>query len=164
VLMAAIGVFYNPLMILIGVVVWMGASQERALVHLHAALHGVPVSAAMLTRVRVVAPEDSLGHAAALLLDGRNELPVIDHGEPVGVLTRDDVAVGLSSVGPDAPVSDAPHHDAVTVEPGEPLDLVLDRLRQRAASAAVVVDHGIAVGIVTADALTNYAAMHSAGH
>jgi hypothetical protein len=114
VLIVAVGAFYNPLLILIGVVVWLGASQERALVHLHAALHGVPVSAAMLTRVREVTPDDLLRHA-----------------------------------------------DAVTVAPSDPLDTVLDRLRERHASMAVVVDHGVPVGMITADALTSYAARHT---
>src|SRR5215831_3975887 len=87
-----IGLVTNPFLVLIAIVVWLGASQERALVHLKSALHGVPVSAAMLTRVGTVSPEQRLEDAAALMLSGgQSQVPVVDHGQAVGVLTRGDV-------------------------------------------------------------------------
>jgi Zn-dependent protease len=153
------GLFYNPLAVLIAAFVWFGASQERALVHLKSALHGVPVSAAMLRRVSAVSPDQHLEDAAALLL-GQNQVPVLDHGRFVGVLTRRDVASALAKGGPMAPVADASTHDVVTVQPGDPLDLVLDRLRQSPDSVALVLDHGEAVGMVTAETLATYAALH----
>jgi CBS domain containing-hemolysin-like protein len=48
----------------------------------------------------------------------------------------------------------------VTVDPSDPLDTVLDRLRESHALVAVVLDHGIPVGLVTAETLTTYAALH----
>lgn len=163
IVLGTIGVFYNPLLVLMAVVVWIGATQECAQVELRSALTGVPVSAAMLRRVDTISPDQPLEDAAALLLaGGQNQLPVMDRGEPVGVLTRGDVASALAQSGPDAKVSTASHHHVVTVTPGEPLDAVLDRLRQSPDAVALVVDHGAAVGIVTADALAAYAAMHRA--
>jgi Zn-dependent protease/CBS domain-containing protein len=161
VLIGVAGVLGNPLLILIAAVVWIGASQERALVHLRSALHGVPVSAAMLRHVDTVTPEQSLEDAAALLLSGgQNELPVIDHGQPVGVLTRGDVAAALAHAGPAAPIASAPRHAVVTVAPGDPLDKVLEQLRQSPDAVALVVDHGAPVGLVTAEHLAAYAALH----
>jgi Zn-dependent protease/CBS domain-containing protein len=161
VVMGIAGVFFNPFLILIAAVVWFGASQERALVHLRHALAGVPVSAAMLRRVGAVSPEQRLEDAATLMVSGgQNQVPVIDHGRPVGVLTRGDVASGLARSGPDARVATAPTHEVVTVEPGDPLDRVLDRLRETPDAVAVVVDHGEAVGMVTAETLASYAALH----
>lgn len=159
VLLAVIGLFYNPMLVLIGVVVWFGATQERALGHLKHAMAGVPVSAAMLRRVALVRPEQPLRDAATLLL-GQEQLPVIDHGEPVGVITRGDVATALAHSGPNATVGEAPRHDVVTVAPSDPLDLVLDKLRHVPDSVAVVVDHGEPVGLLTAEALAAYVAMH----
>ena len=128
VVLAVIGLFYNPMLVLIGVVVWFGATQERALGHLKHAIAGVPVSAAMLRRVAMVSTDQPLEDAATLLL-GQEQLPVIEHGEPVGVITRGDVATALAHAGPNATVGEAPRHDVVTVAPGDPLDLVLDKLR-----------------------------------
>jgi Zn-dependent protease len=161
VVFGAFGLFYSPVLILIAVVVWLGATQERALVHLRYTLSGVPVSAAMLTRVESVSPQQPIEDVARLMLQrGQNQIPVVDHGRPVGVLTRGDVASALSKGGPSALVSEAPTHDVVTVEPGDPLDVVLDRLRQSPDAVALVVDHGEAVGMVTAETLAGYAALH----
>jgi Zn-dependent protease/CBS domain-containing protein len=160
-----LGIFTNPLLILIAVVVWLGASQERSLAHLRLALAGVPVSAAMLTRVGTVTPEQRLEEAAALMLQGgQSQVPVIDHGRAVGVLTRGDVASALASVGPEARVANAKPHEVVTVEPGDPLDGVLDRLRRAPDTIAVVLDHGSPVGMVTPEALAQYVALHEHDH
>jgi Zn-dependent protease/CBS domain-containing protein len=158
---AIFGIFYNPLLLLIAFVVWVGASQERALVQLKTAISGVPVSAAMLRRVESVTPEQPLEDAAAMLLrGGLNQLPVIDHGEPIGVITRSDVATALSHAGPDAKVANAPHHAIVMVSPADSLDMVLDKLRQAPDSIALVIDHGAPVGVLTAEHLAAYVAMH----
>ena len=125
-----VGLFYNPFLIVIAFVVWSGATQERALSQLRHQISGVPVSAAMLHRVEAVTPEQPLEDAAALLVrGGLNQLPVISHGKPVGVITRSDVATALAHAGPSATVGDAPHRRVIMVSPGEPLDTVLDRLR-----------------------------------
>jgi Zn-dependent protease/CBS domain-containing protein len=156
------GLFYNPLLLLIAFVVWTGASQERALVQLKSAISGVPVSAAMLRRVDAVSPEQPLEDAAALLLrGGLNQVPVLDHGVPVGVITRSDVATALAHAGPDATVGSAPQHHIVTVSPADSLDAVLDRLRQDPDSVALVVDDGLPVGVLTAEHLAAYVALHA---
>jgi Zn-dependent protease/CBS domain-containing protein len=162
VLIAIVGLFYNPFLVLIAFVVWAGASQERALVQLKSAISGVPVSAAMLRRVETISPEQPLEDAAAMLLrGGLNQLPVIDHGEPIGVITRSDVATALSHAGPNATVANAPQHTVVMVSPGDSLDSVLDKLRQAPDSVALVVDHGQPVGVLTAEHLAAYVALHS---
>jgi CBS domain-containing protein len=158
------GLFYNPLLILIAAVVWFGASQERALVQLKTALTGVPVSAAMLRRVEAVRSDQPLDDAAALLVrGGLNQLPVIDDGKPVGVITRKDVASALAHAGPDATVAAAPQHMIVTVSPADPLDEVLDRLRHEPDAVALVVDGGLPVGVLTAEHLAAYVALHPSG-
>jgi Zn-dependent protease/CBS domain-containing protein len=161
VVLGLLGFVYSPMLILIAVVVWLGASQERALVHLKTALSGVPVSAAMLRRVDVVTPEQPLEDAAALLLSGgQDQLPVIDHGRPVGVLTRGDVATALAHAGPRTPVASAPQHAIMTVESSESLDTVFEQLRHAPDSVAVVLDHGTPVGLLTAESLADYVDMH----
>jgi CBS domain-containing protein len=120
-------------------------------------LVGVPVSAAILTRVVAVRPEQPLDEVAQLFTSGRHDcLPVIDHGEPVAVITRQDVATGLASVGPHAPVAAAPSHHVVTVVPSDSLAHVLERLQEAPDAVAVVVDHGKPVGLLTEETLIAY--------
>ena len=117
-------------------------------------LLGVPVSAAILTRVVAVRPEQPLEEVAQLFTAGRHDLlPVIDHGEPVAVITRQDIAAGLARVGPHAPVAAAPSHHVVTVVPSDSLAHVLERLHNTPDAIAVVVDHGRPVGLLTEETL-----------
>jgi predicted transcriptional regulator len=120
-------------------------------------LVGVPVSAAILTRVVAVRPEQTLDEVAQLLVTGRHDLlPVVDRGEPVAVLTRQDVTAGLERMGPHALVNAAPSHHVVTVMSSEPLTHVLERLQEMPDAVAVVVDQGRPVGVLTEKALIAY--------
>lgn len=121
------------------------------------ALATVPVSAAMLHRVATVSPDASLEDVAQLLVAGRlTELPVVDRGRVVGVVTREDVAQGVESAGPHALLRDAPCHAVFMVEPGDALPDVLARLRAEPEARALVVDHGAPMGLLTADRLAAY--------
>lgn len=123
------------------------------------ALATVPVSAAMLTRLPTVKPEQPLEDVAQLFVGGRNaQLAVVEDGHPVGVVTRDDVALGLEQQGPRAPIAVAPKHDVVTVSPSDSLADVLEQLRAAPDRVAVVVDHGEPVGLLTFEKLVAYVA------
>jgi CBS domain-containing protein len=144
---------------------WIGSVANRAISAIVSVAHrfgaptlvGVPVSAAILTRVVAVRPEQTLDEAAQLLVTGRHDLlPVVAHGEPVAVLTRQDVATGLERMGPRAPVNTAPSHHVVTVPASEPLEHVLERLHEMPDAVAVVVDHSGPVGVLTEQALIAY--------
>ena len=144
---------------------WIGSVANRAISAIVSVAHrfgaptlvGVPVSAAILTRMVAVRPEQTLDEAAQLLVTGRHDLlPVVDHGEPVAVLTRQDVATGLERMGPHATVIAAPSHHVVTVVASEPLAHVLERLQEMPDSVAVVVDHSGPVGVLTEKELIAY--------
>src|SRR5262245_44731485 len=60
------------------------------------ALASVPVSAVILNRLQTVSIEQPLEDVAQLLVAGRrSEVPVVDGNRPVGVVTRDDLAVAV---------------------------------------------------------------------
>jgi CBS domain-containing protein len=117
----------------------------------------IPVSAAMLTALPVVKSEEALADVAQLFLGGRNhELAVVEDGHPVGVVTRDDVAMGLERRGPDARVGEAPQHDVLTVTPSDSLADVFDQLSASPDSVAIVIDRGEPVGLLTFEKLAAY--------
>ena len=161
IVLVVVGILWNIWLVMIAIVVWMGARTEARMTKMRAAVVNVPVSAAMNRHFDVVRADEPLGEAARLLVTtGQHELPIVDHGEMVGVLTRTDVAHGIEQVGPTAAISRAQHHDAITVAPNEPLEGVFDRLAHDPHSIAVVVERGMPVGVVTAEQLATYVALH----
>jgi CBS domain-containing protein len=126
------------------------------------ALKTIPVSAAMLTALPVVSSQQALADVAQLFLGGRNhELAVVEDGETVGVVTREDVALGLERRGPLASVAETPQHDVVTVAPSDSLADVFDQLRAAPDRVAVVIDHGEPVGLLTFEKIRAYLDEHT---
>ncbi len=120
-------------------------------------LLGVPVSAAILTRVATAHPQQPLDEVAQLFVSSRvTHVPVIDRGRAVSVITRGDVAAGLARVGPHGTVSAAPSHHVVAVTPSDSLAHVLVRLEALPDSIAVVIDHDQPVGVLTAYEVAAY--------
>ena len=121
------------------------------------ALATVPVSAVMLNRLTTVSIEQPLEDVAQLLVAGqRSEVPIVDGDQPVGVVTRDDLAAGVQELGPHAPVAQLLRHDVLTVSPSDSLADVFVRLREDPGAVAVLVDHGAPVGVITYAHLLEY--------
>jgi predicted transcriptional regulator len=120
-----------------------------------------PVRDAMCSKIHAVRPEDSLGEAAHWLVEtGQHPLPIVEDGRVVGVLTRCDVATGINYAGDAATVSTVPHHAAIAVRPEDSVEGLADRFAHEPDAIAVVLDHGAAVGIVTAEHLATFVALH----
>ena len=153
-----IGIFTGVCALVLAWAVTRRVLRRKLLPHPCATL---PVSAAMSRRFHALRSDESLGEAARWLVEtGQHSLPIIDDGTAVGVLTRCDVATGLTKVGADAAIARAPHHPAVTVAPNDPVDHVVDRLAHHKNSIAVVVEGGIPIGVATSEQLSTFVALH----
>ncbi len=96
----------QPFLILLAFFIFIGAGQEAASVRMESVTHGLPVTAAMITRFQTLSPQDSLQAAInALLAGSQHDFPVVDGGGRVrGILTRSDLFTALNEHGPGHPV------------------------------------------------------------
>ncbi len=148
--LGAIGLFANPLLILVALFVWSGARQESAHARLTAALRGVHVGEAMVGELAHLAPDDRLARAVAAELAGfQRDFPVVDDGRLVGVLTHDGLVRGLAASGAEGRVGDAMRAEVSRAERDELLDVVLERSMASQGLPIVVVDGDRPIGIVT---------------
>lgn len=122
------------------------------------ALATVPVSAAMLHRVETVTPDQTLADVAQICARGSLQVPVIDRGHALGVVTRDALAHALAESGPRATIAMAEQRRVITVSPSASATEVLELLREHPDAVALVVDHGSPVGLLTAEDLATYLA------
>ena len=145
IIMVVIGLFWNLWLILIGVVVFVGATQEEASVVVHYRLHGLRVRQLMRSPVTTVdaaqAVETLAGWWRGPHIVTRDGLyyGVIDTstiepsqtGQPVGALTD----LEVPSLGPDEDIGDT----------------ALDRVLAGGYRVLPVVDNGIVVGVLVLD-------------
>jgi Zn-dependent protease/CBS domain-containing protein len=151
-LFGLLGLFANPMLLLIALFVWMGAEQESSLARLKSALVGIPVRSAMLTDFRTLAPDDALGRAVDMVIAGsQHDFPVIDAGRPVGLLTRTELAKGLAKDGAASPVAPWMTRNLRVVDPFEMVDAVVNRLREDESAVLVVDKHDKLVGMLTSE-------------
>jgi Zn-dependent protease len=141
-----------PMLILIGVFVWLGAAQEARMVQMRSAIEGIPVRRAMITDFRTLDGGDTLARAAEHLLAGcQQDFPVTESDRLVGVLTRSDLAAGLAQGGPSTRVRDVMQREFITTDSRQMLQPAFARLQEGGCHTSPVVEDGRLVGLLTAD-------------
>ena len=158
VLFAVVGLFWNPILLLIAMFVFLGAGQEAAFVQRRFMVRGRTAREAMATRFVTLAPNDSLRRAAELLLDShQQDFPVIDAwGRVVGLLSRAGILQGLTQHDAGEPVLTVMDRDITTVDPDSTMDVVLRRFQETGGKPVLVMDDDNLVGMVTLENLTRF--------
>lgn len=150
VLFAVWGLFNNPMLLFVAMFVFLAAGEEYALVRTHQALTGLPVISATLSQVTWLAESDPLQIAVDHLIAGsQQEFPVLSAGRAVGMLTRADLLRGLQRDGADSPVGGVMTRLTDTLDPSEPLEFAMRRMRERGLAAMVVASGGRPLGLLT---------------
>jgi Zn-dependent protease len=156
-----LGLFANPFLVFIALFVWIGATQEAAMVEMRSSLDGVAVRNAMLTDFRVLRPSDTLQRAVEMILAGsQQDFPVIDQERVVGLLLRSDLIPALSRQGPEAAVATVMRTDFATATSGEALDAALPRLRAGRGPLPVLEGERL-VGMVTPENVGEFLAIQA---
>jgi Zn-dependent protease/predicted transcriptional regulator len=157
------GLFTTPMLLLIAVFVWMGASQEAGLAQMRSSVSGVPVAQVMLTEFQVLAPTDTLGHVVSVILAGsQQDFPVVEGAAAVGVLERKDLIQGLKERGPEARVGEIMRTGFPQIDSAEMLEVAIERQRESAFSTVPVMSRGRLVGLLTWENLGEFLLIRSA--
>ncbi len=160
----ALGLFTNPILLLIAIFVFFGGRAEAEAVARTAAFRGVTAGEAAMTRFESLRAGDTLRDAAEELLAGsQHEFPVVDDARrPVGVLTRDELVRGMGEKGEEALVRDAMRPSTLTLEAGAPLRDAIDALDEAGVSLAPIVEGGRVTAVLTLENAHELAALHRA--
>jgi len=156
VLFGFLGLFGNPLLILVAAFIFLAASGEAGYVQAREYTRGYLARHSMITSFQSLTPMATADDAAALLLrTTQQEFPVVDGaGTLRGVLTRDALISALQRTGGQTPVIDIMQRDVATVPENACVENIL-RLLQRKGQRVVGVlnPQGGFVGYITADNL-----------
>jgi len=139
---ALLGLFGNPMLIIIALFVYLAASAEAQDVSFRGATQGLPVHAGMVSPVETLSTSSTLDDAVDLMLrTSQKEFPVVDgSGHPRGLLTRDGLIVALRQGGPSTPVLDVMARDLPSVLDWQPFDAAVALLNKSRAPALLVLN------------------------
>jgi Zn-dependent protease len=165
VVFGVIGIFYNPMLLIIAVFIFLAASSEAAQVQLRAVAQGSIVADAMITEFQSLGTSASVNDAAeALIRTTQTEFPIIDgSGRLRGILTRDAMIKALKERGPETPVLEVMQDDVPTVSARDKLDTALRSLMQKGRPVVGVTDaQNRLIGLLTVENLGEMMMIHSA--
>lgn len=151
-----LGLFYNPVLALIAVFIFLGASGESQMVRQRETMRGLSVADVMGTkrRTETITPYHNFGQVLDAVIHGYQEdFPVVDQdGSLVGIITRDEIMTAAHSQDRFMTVRDLMKTDFPTVSPQD--DLFKDgqrRLQESGMRALPVVRDGELVGMLTTE-------------
>lgn len=147
-----VGLWTSPMLILIAVFVYFGASNEALMAQMRSISKDLRVSAAMVTQFQALPFEATLNDAVeALLRTSQHEFPVTDHdGQVRGILTRNDMIAALRKSGAATPVAEVMRTDIPSVPQSMLFDRAFAMMQQCSCPALPVLDSlGRLVGLFT---------------
>ncbi len=159
------GIFYNPMLIIIAVFIFLAASSEAAHAQLRAVGQGVLVSDAMVTAFQVLPVNATVSDAVdALIRTTQTEFPIVDGGGRLrGVLTREAMIKALKERGPETPVLEVVQTDIPTVPARAKLDTALQLLTEKGIPVVGVTDsEGRLIGLLTVENVGELMMVHNA--
>ena len=158
-----IGIFYNPLLLIVAFFVWIGAAQESSMAQMQSAIGGIPVQQAMQTEFKTLEKSDTLNRAVQLTLAGsQKDFPVIENGGLHGILRQGDLLKALSEKHHIAAVASATQSDFVAVDSLEMLETALEKLNTCNCHTLPVLRDGKLVGLLTMENLGEFMRIQSA--
>lgn len=154
-----LGLFGNPMLLLVALFVFLAAGQEAYAVELDDAVREAATRSATITSFSQLDPQATVGNAVQLLLTtSQTEFPVIDgSGSMRGVLTRDGIIKALAANGPQTPVIEVMERDVPAINARAPLADAIRLLKSSSRPLIGVQDqHGRTTGILTLENVAEY--------
>ncbi|MBP7002232.1 site-2 protease family protein [Amaricoccus sp.] len=157
-----LGLYWNPVLILIAAFVWIGAGTEASAMEAEARLASQPAARAMMTSFAVLGPEEPLSRAVELTLAGaQKDFPVIEAGRLVGVLSQAGLLKALHERGAAGDVRSAMGRPLVA-DVSATLSELLGSLQGGEGRLVCLLSQGRLVGVVDLDNISEYLRIRAA--
>lgn len=158
-----LGLFSNPFLIFIGIVVYLGAQMEAQLAEAKFVLSDYKVKDVMLASYSVLEEDEALSNAVKKLLNEQSkEFLVMRQSDVVGVLTRDNIIQGLAHKGKDITVSEVMNRDFKTLNPEMSVEEVYTIMQQDSNTMLPVVSENELKGALDMENIVEFIMVQSA--
>lgn len=151
------GIFFNPFLAVIGVVVFLMAHTENEMVRSGNLLSSFSVADVMMKNYHTLTTKNTMADAVKLLLDVQaSDFVVMNGDEIAGLLSRDDIIRALSVNGNDVIVSDTMSKNFICFTPNQSLDSAYSTLLRSSAGIIPVTEGNKLLGIVDAENIREF--------
>lgn len=152
-LFVLLGLFYNPILMLVGVFIYFAAGAEEQSASFAHVARGLTVKDAMEPSPVLLDPKSPLAEAVDLLLSSpQRDFPVVDgYGRPLGIVDREAMLTGLHRWGGEAEAAKVMRESGALPQ-AMALNEAFALMRGKGARAEAVQDAmGRVVGVLTLD-------------
>lgn len=158
--MAFYGISHSPLLVVIALLVFMGAEQERSTARTNALLSELQAGEVCDPQAITFAPGDTVGTVVDQSLRSSQAHFLVTYGtEPIGTLSRDDVVALAGRVGLHTPLATITRRSPQTVPPDMRLSDVRRILQENGGAPVVVRSEEGALGVLGFEDLSRIASL-----
>ena len=160
---AMLGLMSNWFLIFIALFVYLGARSEAELVRVQDLARGFTVRDAMVTQFDSLTPTHTIDEASRLLLAGsQHDFPVLDRGQVVGILVRQDLVNALATRAGRTSIESVMQTEFPILDEATDLEAALSKFQTPRIATIPVTHFGRLVGLLTQENLQEWVALGTA--
>lgn len=149
IVMAIVGIFFNPFLIFIGIFVYLGADQESKMVLMNTLLEGINVRDIMTGEVKTVKPSDTVEMVLKTMFQHKHMgYPVYQYGELIGIITFHDLS-DVPEEKKNQPVENYMTSKLLVTRPEEDVSTILEKMNNYKVGRLPVLEDDKLVGIIS---------------
>jgi len=153
-----LGLAYNPILLLIGVFVFLGARSETMMVKNMSLLEGYKVQDAMMTNFTTLSPNNTLDDAIEAMIAGPDaDLIIEEDGKIQGIVSRDELsAVIREGTDRNTPVSKIMDSQVKTLEDSNMLTDAYQQMQKKRYHSIPVIKENQLAGIINMEKIQEF--------
>lgn len=151
------GLFNNPILVLIGIFIFLGASAEVSHTQQESLLKGFKVKDAMMMKFQIIAFDAPLQKAVEKLLNSQaTHFVVVKDDVAVGTLSRNEIIQGLQDKGDQVAVEHVANFHPLKLETEDDLNDAWRAMLNQKQKVAFVIENGHFLGILDQENISEF--------
>lgn len=157
------GLFNNPILVLIGIFIFLGAAAEVTHTQQESFLKGFKVKDALMMKFQIVGFDAPLSKAVEKLLNSQaTHFVVVKDDVAVGTLSRNEIIKGLKDGDENTLVEQVADFEPLRIETEDDLDDAWKKMLGQNRKVAIVIENGHFLGILDQENISEFVMVKSA--
>jgi Zn-dependent protease/predicted transcriptional regulator len=157
------GFYVNPMLIFIGLFIFLGAQAEMSAEEIKLSLKGIRVVDVVMRQYSSLKPDEPLSHAVAMMLNSQDKAFLVKNdGDIKGTLSWKEIVSGLATYRADAIVEQVMNKKVVRISADTPLTDALEKMKETTDALFPVYRGEEFAGVINIENITEYLAVQKA--